>query len=351
MKSAMVFVLIAVCTLAGLVLEHLGRIPESPGDRIRLDGWRLEVTGVDGHRITRVSDADVEDVIKTEENAPEDLLPRRELTLASRRRHPARRCRRRQCGGDRRGPVGGGVGGGEDLLLGLGRQLLDDHGRIGHGQGLEHGYLIAFHGQVVSGGQSGRARTAVLLGGRLRLRRRLGRGRGRPDGRSVFQHVGRQPLDLLLHIIKRDAIDILDIPGMRAGRQGAEQGKRTSADTLEEQMEIVKRGKVNYLFERYTEELQIQTLLLLQRGGNLEVPGPMKAHVEKEPRPPLELREIPGALNGAILGLVAYGTYELTSWAIMRDWHPSMVAADMVWGATVTAISATGGVLIARALS
>ncbi|MCB1357664.1 MAG: translation initiation factor IF-2 N-terminal domain-containing protein, partial [Maritimibacter sp.] len=29
-----------------------------------------------GHRITRVSDADVEDVIKTEEDAPEDLLPR-----------------------------------------------------------------------------------------------------------------------------------------------------------------------------------------------------------------------------------------------------------------------------------
>src|SRR5210317_1625903 len=53
------------------------------------------------------------------------------------------------------------------------------------------------------------------------------------------------------------------------------------------------------------------------------------------------------ALNGAILGLVAYGTYEVTSWAIMRDWHPSMVAADMVWAATVTAISAAGGVLIA----
>lgn len=56
------------------------------------------------------------------------------------------------------------------------------------------------------------------------------------------------------------------------------------------------------------------------------------------------------ALNGAILGLVAYGTYELTSWAVMRDWHPAMVAADMVWGAIVTATSVTGGVLIARAL-
>lgn len=58
-----------------------------------------------------------------------------------------------------------------------------------------------------------------------------------------------------------------------------------------------------------------------------------------------------GALNGAILGLVAYGTYELTSWAVMRDWHPSMVVADMIWGATVTAVAVTGGVLVARALS
>lgn len=57
------------------------------------------------------------------------------------------------------------------------------------------------------------------------------------------------------------------------------------------------------------------------------------------------------ALNGAILGLVAYGTYELTSWAIIRNWNPSMVAADIVWGTIVTAVSVTGGVLIARALS
>src|SRR5208283_2020282 len=76
-------------------------------------------------------------------------------------------------------------------------------------------------------------------------------------------------------------MDFLDIPGMRAGRQGVEQGKRTSADSIDEQMEIVKRGKVAYLFERYTEELQIQTLLLLSRGGNLEVTSQMKYHIDK----------------------------------------------------------------------
>jgi len=55
-------------------------------------------------------------------------------------------------------------------------------------------------------------------------------------------------------------------------------------------------------------------------------------------------------LNGAVLGFVAYGTYELTSWTVMRDWHPSMVAADMAWGATLTAVSAWGGVMAARAI-
>jgi uncharacterized membrane protein len=55
-------------------------------------------------------------------------------------------------------------------------------------------------------------------------------------------------------------------------------------------------------------------------------------------------------LNGAILGLVAYGTYELTSWTVMRDWHPAMVAVDMAWGTALTALAAWGGVMAARAV-
>jgi hypothetical protein len=78
-----------------------------------------------------------------------------------------------------------------------------------------------------------------------------------------------------------EQMDFLDVPGMRAVRTGIEQGKRTEANTMEEQMEIVKRGKVSYLFERYTDELQIQTLFLLLRGGNLEVKAQMKYHVDK----------------------------------------------------------------------
>ena len=124
------------------------------------------------------------------------------------------------------------------------------------------------------------------------------------DGWTVLDyrpgwHGGKEPLEtiqaamlelvipVLPHRLSEDwrkvveQIDILDIPGIRAGRQGAEQGKRTSAETLDEQMEIVKRGKVAYLFDRYTDELQIQTLLLLARGGNLEVTAQMKSNVER----------------------------------------------------------------------
>lgn len=56
-------------------------------------------------------------------------------------------------------------------------------------------------------------------------------------------------------------------------------------------------------------------------------------------------------INGAILGFVTYGTYELTSWAVMRDWHPQMVVVDMAWGTVLTAGSAWGGVMVARALA
>ena len=51
-----------------------------------------------------------------------------------------------------------------------------------------------------------------------------------------------------------------------------------------------------------------------------------------------------------IIGLMAYGTYEFTSWSIMRDWHWTMVAADVTWGAFLTAFSAWAGVAITRAI-
>ena len=48
---------------------------------------------------------------------------------------------------------------------------------------------------------------------------------------------------------------------------------------------------------------------------------------------------------------MAYGTYELTSWTIMKGWSPTMVAVDMAWGTVLTAIAAAAGVAVERALA
>ena len=56
----------------------------------------------------------------------------------------------------------------------------------------------------------------------------------------------------------------------------------------------------------------------------------------------------PLILPAAIIGLMAYGTYEFTSWAVMRDWHWQMVVTDTLWGGTLTAFSAWAGVTLTR---
>ena len=56
----------------------------------------------------------------------------------------------------------------------------------------------------------------------------------------------------------------------------------------------------------------------------------------------------PILLPAAIIGAMAYGTYEFTSYAIMKDWSPVMVATDLIWGTILTATSAWGGVVLTR---
>lgn len=54
--------------------------------------------------------------------------------------------------------------------------------------------------------------------------------------------------------------------------------------------------------------------------------------------------------QGALLGAVAYGTYEWTNYATLRDWQPSMVFTDWAWGTALTGVSAAGGVWATRAI-
>ena len=55
-------------------------------------------------------------------------------------------------------------------------------------------------------------------------------------------------------------------------------------------------------------------------------------------------------LNGALIGAMAYGTYEVTNYAVLRAWSPVMVAVDLSWGAALTGVSAAVGVWATRAI-
>ncbi|MFT5895684.1 MAG: putative membrane protein [bacterium] len=43
------------------------------------------------------------------------------------------------------------------------------------------------------------------------------------------------------------------------------------------------------------------------------------------------------ALHGAVVGLLAYGTYDLTNLATLRGWPPLLSVVDMAWGAVLSA--------------
>lgn len=54
---------------------------------------------------------------------------------------------------------------------------------------------------------------------------------------------------------------------------------------------------------------------------------------------------------GALLGLVAYGTYDMTNLATLAGWSMVVSLADMAWGVALTGVSATAGYFVVRALA
>ncbi|MEO3415855.1 DUF2177 family protein [Roseovarius sp. CAU 1744] len=55
-------------------------------------------------------------------------------------------------------------------------------------------------------------------------------------------------------------------------------------------------------------------------------------------------------ISGALLGAMAYGTYEFTNLATLKGWDWQMVAVDVSWGIVLTGLSAWAGVMAARAI-
>lgn len=53
------------------------------------------------------------------------------------------------------------------------------------------------------------------------------------------------------------------------------------------------------------------------------------------------------ALHGLVLGLIAYGTYDLTNYSILKAWPLGLSLADIAWGGFLTAAAATAGWFVA----
>lgn len=51
---------------------------------------------------------------------------------------------------------------------------------------------------------------------------------------------------------------------------------------------------------------------------------------------------------GAGVGLLAYGTYDLTNMATLKGWTWAMAGVDMAWGTVLSAACATAGYFAAR---
>ncbi len=52
--------------------------------------------------------------------------------------------------------------------------------------------------------------------------------------------------------------------------------------------------------------------------------------------------------SAAFIGAMAYGTYEFTNLATLKDWTWTMVMTDLAWGTILTGTSAALSVLIVR---
>jgi len=55
-------------------------------------------------------------------------------------------------------------------------------------------------------------------------------------------------------------------------------------------------------------------------------------------------------LYGALFGLFCYATFDLTALALLKHWSWAVAVVDISWGAVVTAVASTAGLLVADAL-
>ena len=53
-------------------------------------------------------------------------------------------------------------------------------------------------------------------------------------------------------------------------------------------------------------------------------------------------------VNGALLGLICYGTYDLTNQATLKVWSTTVTLADLAWGTFVTSSASAAGFWVSQ---
>lgn len=53
-------------------------------------------------------------------------------------------------------------------------------------------------------------------------------------------------------------------------------------------------------------------------------------------------------LAGVALGLIAYGTYDMSNLATLKDWSARLSLVDMLWGGALSGVAALAGYWVAR---
>ena len=53
--------------------------------------------------------------------------------------------------------------------------------------------------------------------------------------------------------------------------------------------------------------------------------------------------------TGFVFGVVAYGTYNLTNMATVKNWSSSIIWIDMIWGGSLTGFSSAIGIYLTKA--
>jgi len=68
--------------------------------------------------------------------------------------------------------------------------------------------------------------------------------------------------------------------------------------------------------------------------------------------PALKSANIGAAIGlGALFGLIAYATYDLTNFATLKNWNLTITVADMAYGAVATAIAASAAFMAVKSIS